>query len=45
MNDDDRQDYYDRKVRRAEETMLLLGKVAFLAIAGGLIWELIKLWG
>jgi hypothetical protein len=45
MSDDDDRDYYDRKVRRAEETLALLAKVAFVAIAGGLIWELIKHWG
>lgn len=41
----DRQDYYDRKVRRAEETMVLLAKVVFVVIIVGLGWELAKAWG
>lgn len=37
MNDQDTQDYYDRKVRRAEETLMLFAKVVFVAgIVSGL---------
>lgn len=37
MNDQDTQDYYDRKVRRAEETLIVFVKLAFfVAIASGL---------
>lgn len=37
MNDQDTQDYYDRKVRRAEETLIMLAKLSFVvAIASGL---------
>ena len=31
MNDRETQDYYDRKVRKAEETLMLFAKVVFVA--------------
>ena len=43
--DQARQEYYDRKVRRAEETLALFAKIVFVVLVFGIGWELAKVWG
>ena len=41
MNDRETQDYYDRKVRRAEETLMLFVKVVFVTAVTSVFYALI----
>ena len=49
MNDEERQAYYDRKVKKADDTAWLLARITFLAIVGAIGYAtgvfLVKLWG
>lgn len=42
MNDRETQDYYDRKVRRAEETLMLFAKVVFVIAVLLFAYQLIE---
>ena len=39
---DERQDYYDRKVRRAEETLMLFAKLTFIVAVVATLYSLIE---
>lgn len=39
---DERQDYYDRKVRRAEETLMLFAKLVFVVVVVATLYALIE---
>ena len=49
MNDEERQAYYDRKVRKADDTAWLLARITFLAIVCSIGYAvgvfLVNLWG
>jgi len=41
LNDRETQDYYDKKVRRAEETLMLFAKVVFVTAVASVLYALI----